>query len=204
MKTCFRSARIVLTSLCLATGIVTGSAQEQSDDAQSAVPTREDTVLMTITAEVEAINQTTREVTLKGPRGKTVQFIAGPQVKRLNEVQVGDLVSADYLVSMVYELRAPTEAETANPLVILEDAARASKEEAPGAIGVRRIKAVCTIEGLDRPSMTATLQGPLGNYLIVGIADPANLPLLRIGQSVVVTYTEALAVSLQKLEAADE
>ena len=54
---------------------------------------------------------------------------------------------------------------------------------------------------LDRPTETVTLKGPQGRYATVRVADPANLPNLRIGQSVVVTYTEAMAVSLEKVDA---
>jgi hypothetical protein len=40
--------------------------------------------------------------------------------------------------------------------------------------------------------------GPKGNMATIEVADVANLSKLRIGDTVVITYTEALAVSLQK------
>jgi len=58
---------------------------------------------------------------------------------------------------------------------------------------------VCTIEGLDRPTETVTLKGPLGRYASVRVADPGNLPHLRIGDTVLVTYTEALAIAVEEL-----
>lgn len=187
-------------ALCLCAGMTvcfTASAQESSADV---VPTREDAVLVSITASIEAIDHETREATLKGPLGNSVTFTVDPQVKRLKEFSVGDAVAADYYVAVAFELREPTAAEKEEPLVILEGAGKASAEEAPAAGGVRRIRAVCTIEGLDRPTETITLKGPLGRYVAVSAADPANLPHLRIGETVVVTYTEALAVSLEKVD----
>ena len=165
-----------------------------------AVPVREESVLVRTTATVEAIDHDKREATLKGPRGDSVTFTVDERVKRLKEIQVGDTVTADYYVSVAAELRAPTAEERQEPLVILEGAGRAPAGTSPAGGGLRQIKAVCTLEGLDRPTESVTLKGPLGRYASVRLADPSNLPHLRIGDTVLVTYTEALAISVEKLE----
>lgn len=182
----------ILTTTLLTT---TGARAEHHES----VPAREDAVLISITAVVEAIDQETREVILKGPLGNTVTFIAGEEVRRLNEFSVGDTVEADYYVSIAAELRSPTEEEKANPLEIIEAEGRASDEHAPAGGAVQVIKAVCTVEGLDRPTMTATLKGPLGRYVTVRVADPERITKVRIGDTVIVTYTQALAISLEKV-----
>jgi len=163
------------------------------------VPTRRESVLVRITATVEAVDYDKREVSLRGPLGNSVTFIVDERVKRLNEIQVGDTVAAAYYVSVAAELRPPTAKEKAEPLTILEGAAKAPPGTSPAGGGLRQIKALCTIEGLDRPTETVTLKGPLGRYTSVRTADPANLPHLRIGDTVLVTYTEALAVSLEEI-----
>jgi hypothetical protein len=38
----------------------------------------------------------------------------------------------------------------------------------------------------------------VGHYLTARVADPSNLTKMRIGENIVVTYTEALAISLEK------
>ena len=172
----------------------------QSVGALAQVPTREDAILVSITATIESIDQETRVTTLKGPLGNMITFVVDPRVERLKEFTVGDAVTAEYFVSVAYELREPTEEEKKEPLVVLGAAGKASTENAPAVGAVAQIRAVCTIEGLDRPSETVTLKGPRGRYATVRVADPKNLPLLRIGQSVLVTFTEALAVSLEKVE----
>ena len=195
----FRSESVRLVCLALVTltavVVVLPAARASAD-----VPTREDAVLVSVTATIEAIEYDTREATLKGPLGNTVTFTVDQRVKRLNEFKVGDAVRADYFVSVAYELREPTPEEIKEPLVVLDAEGRASAESSPAGAAVSQIRAVCTIEGLDRPTETVTLKGPLGRYVTVLVADPANLPHLRIGQSVVVTYTEALAVSLEKVD----
>lgn len=166
----------------------------------SAPLARQDTVLVSVTASVEAIDPAKREVTLKGPLGNSVTFTVDQRVKRLNEVKVGDRVRADYYISVAAELRQPTPEEEEHPLVVLDAAGKAPPGTSPAAGGLRRFRAVTTVEGLDRPTQTITVKGPAGRYLTARVADPANLTKMRIGEHIVITYTEALAVSLEKAQ----
>jgi hypothetical protein len=61
-----------------------------------------------VKASVVAINYQTREVTLKGPEGKIIKVKAGPEVKRLNEVNVGDSVVARLTRAVSIEVSKPT------------------------------------------------------------------------------------------------
>jgi hypothetical protein len=172
-----------------------------SADVTKPTPAVGDEILLTLTATIEALNVETREVTLKGPAGNLYTFTVDPAVKRLAEFKVGDAVTLDYYASLAAELRAPTAEETAEPLVVIKDAAKA-ESGAPAAGAYRIIRAVVSIEGLDRPTGTATVKGPQGNYFAVKVKDPAILPKLRIGDTVVAVYTEAFAVRLEKAPAA--
>ena len=86
-----------------------------------------------ITARVEAIDQTTREVTLKGPLGNVVTFTVDKRVARLNEIKVGDEVTADYYVSLAAELRPPTDQEKTQPITVLKETATAPAGTEPAA-----------------------------------------------------------------------
>jgi hypothetical protein len=120
------------------------------------------------------------------------------RVKRLNEVKVGDEVTADYYVSLAGELRPPTEEEKAHPLAIIEGGARAPKGAEPAAGALRAFKVVATVVGLGLPTRSVTLEGPLGNSGTIRAEHVDKLKQLRLGDTVVVTYTEALAISLEK------
>jgi hypothetical protein len=115
-------------------------------------------------------------------------------------VKVGDLVRADYFISIAAELRKPTPEEEKNPFAEQSAAAKAPPGTSPAGGVLRQYRVVTTIEGLDRPTETITVKGPGGNYLTARVADPANLTKMRIGENIVVTLTEALAVSLEKVE----
>jgi hypothetical protein len=58
-----------------------------------------------VTAKVEQIDYQSRMVTLRGPEGNIMSFKAGDQVKRLNEVVVGDEVVVQYVLAVVISVR---------------------------------------------------------------------------------------------------
>ncbi|MGR8999507.1 MAG: hypothetical protein ACU88J_10720 [Gammaproteobacteria bacterium] len=60
-----------------------------------------------VNASVVAIDYQTREVTLKGPEGKVIKVKAGPEVKRLNEVKIGDSVVARLTRAISIEVSKP-------------------------------------------------------------------------------------------------
>ena len=64
------------------------------------------------------------------------------------------------------------------------------------------VKAVVTIEALNRPFMVATVMGPQGNYVAIPMEDEQLITELNIGQVVILTYAEAMAVALEKVEVA--
>lgn len=202
MKNLFR-----YTIVCAA---LLAASQNQSLLAQETVTSQEtpmgrvQTVHATLKAEVTAINLTTREVTLKGPQGNEVTITVSDAVKRLNEVSVGDFVRVDYLVSMAAEIRKPTAEEAAHPLVILAAGGKSPEGDMPAAGVARRFKVVTTIEALNRPEQTITVKGPLGHYLTARVADPERLTKVRIGETIVIVYTEALALSLDKTDKPSE
>ncbi len=47
--------------------------------------------------------------------------------------------------------------------------------------------------------MLATIQGPRGNYMTIEMEDKALIEQLNIGQVVILTYAEAIVVSLEKV-----
>jgi hypothetical protein len=186
--------RSIPTFLVAATLALSVAAQERQPLSA------EEAVLVSVTATVQAIDLDKREVTVKGPLGNVVSFTVDKRVKRLNEVKVGDDVTAEYYVSLAGELRAPTEEEKQNPVQILAETARAPKGTQPAGGALRVLKVVTTVQGLDLPTQSVTLQGqgPMGYCATIRARNVDNLKKLHLGDTIVVTYTEALAVSLKK------
>ena len=42
-----------------------------------------------------------------------------------------------------------------------------------------------------------TLKGPEGKLAVVKVQDPANLEKVKVGDELMITYTEALAISVE-------
>jgi hypothetical protein len=151
-----------------------------------------------VTAKIIGINTETRDITLEGPLGNTITLNAGPEVGRFDEFAVGDMVLATYSESISGELRAPTELELQEPWVEL-DAAGIAAANMPPAAGVGRIiRAVVTIEGMNRATGTVTVKDSLGNFHIIPNVSAAKMEEASLGDTVVIIYSQAIALSLEK------
>ena len=180
--------------IALSQGLTTAAEQTETKPV-----TRHEAELTSITATVESVDLEKREVTLKGPLGNKVTLKADKSVKRLDEIKPGDLVQASYYQCLAAELREPTAEEKANPLTVEEGLSKAPETEAPAAGVARRVKAVATIESIDRSAQTITVKGPRGKTVTAKVEKPSNLEKMQVGQTIVITYTEALALSLEKV-----
>src|SRR5262245_689126 len=61
--------------------------------------------LVTITATVEAIDATTRTLTVKGPKGSFVPITVPKSVERFSDIKVGDTITARYYDNIVLRLK---------------------------------------------------------------------------------------------------
>src|SRR4029450_4148690 len=68
-----------------------------------------------VTAKIEAIDHSLRLVTLKGKDGASETIYAGPDVKRFDELKVGDTVTFRYYESVAYVIRKPGQPGSAPP-----------------------------------------------------------------------------------------
>ena len=193
----FQKTALTFLTLVLFTFAV--NAQEDENIWEPREKMEEASVRGTVTA----VNPETREITLMSPDGGLMTITAGEEVERFNEIAVDDVIEFDYYTYIKAEFREPTEEEKAEPVQMLVEAGKATEEMAPaGAVGAV-VKAVVTIEALNRPLMLATVSGPNGNYVSIPMEDAEFMTKLRIGQVFILTYAEAMAVSLEKVSIED-
>lgn len=190
-------ASVLVLSLVPICGLA-ACESDQSKSSPAAPLSVERSAHITATAKVKAIDYVTRRVTLEGTDGKSITITAGKDVQRLNEVKPGDTVEADYEVSLLAELRPATADETANPITVVEIAGRTPQGSAPGAGAGWGTRIVTTVQAVDQQSMLVTLKGPMGDTVTVRGQNPDNVRRLKVGDTIVITYTEAMAVSLVK------
>jgi len=171
------------------------NAQENQDRR----PSKEKWDQVTMQGTVTAIVADTRELTLMGTNGNLVTITAGDAVERFDEIAVNDVLKFDYYTYMKAEFREPTAEETAEPLVVMAEGGKAPEGMDPAAVVGAVVKAVVSIEVLNRPNMTATVRGPRGNYVTIQMEDKEFIKELNIGEVFILTYAEAIAVSLEKV-----
>jgi len=167
---------------------------------QEEQPSKERWNLVSSEGTVTKINKETRELTLMGPEGDLNTIKAGEQIKRFDEISVDDKISFDYWTYIKAEFREPTLTERTAPLQIISEAGKAPEGVDPGALVGAVAKAIVTIEVLNRPYMLATVRGPGGNFMTIPVQDPKILEKVRIGQEFILTYAEAIAISLKKID----
>jgi len=192
--------RTVFAPLCLLPALMIGalSSPAMAEIELAVSGDGERMIAKQVTAQITAIDRDTRDITLEGPLGNTITLAADEAVTRFDEFEVGDLVQATYAESISGELRAPTEAELENPWIELDGAALAEADMMPAAGVGRVVRAVCTIEGLNRATGSVTVQDPRGLYHVIPDVDPANMEKLSIGAPIIITYSQAVALSLEK------
>ena len=134
-----------------------------------------------------------------GPEGNLLTITAGDAVERFDEIVVDDVITFEYWTYMKAEFRQPTPEELAEPLVVIAEGGKAPEGIDPAAVLGAVVKAVVTIEVLNRPYMLATIRGPRGNYMTIQMEDKELITELNIGQVVILIYAEAIAVSLNKV-----
>jgi hypothetical protein len=190
MKRGFVYVVLVLFSLSVGGGAM---AQEKAPAKAKPEVKRENVV--TLTGTVEAVDLAKRVVTIKGSKGRTVDLKVGEEAKNLDQVKVGDKVVAKYYESIAFRMKKPGEAEG----VKAEQAVAAAKPgELPAAVLANQVMVTATVEEISPKKTYVTLKGPGGKTVDVKVRDPKNLEKVKVGDQVVVTYTQAFAIALDK------
>jgi len=149
----------------------------------------------TMTATVQAIDLQNRIVTLKGPKGEVRDIKVGEEAVNLPQLKVGDLVTVKYYESLAVEVIKPgTVAGSGEKQAIV----RAKPGETPGGMAARQSTVTATVTAIDKKKGTVSLKGPNGKTVIAKAEEPKNLDKIKVGDELMITYTEALAISVEK------
>jgi Cu/Ag efflux protein CusF len=182
--------RILFACLLVLAVAAAASAQPPASVTKSAVVTE--------TATIVAIDSTNRLISLKGENGMVETIVAGPDVQRFSELKVGDKVTFKYYESVVYAIQKPG-ATPPSPEKIAVERAGGVK---PGGKMTQTMTAVVTVTAIDAAVPSVTIKTEKGETMSFKVEDKANLTGVKIGDKVQVTYTQALAISVEAPKAA--
>ncbi|MEM6604865.1 MAG: hypothetical protein AAF671_03840 [Pseudomonadota bacterium] len=177
------------------------AALVMADHHESKLPAyAERAVAIEIDAEVLSVDQSSRELVLLLPTGDQFTTVVDEGVERFVEIEQGDFVAVNYIAALAAELREPTDEELQNPWVEGVETSAAENGDEPGVAVVMGVRAVCTIEGMNRLAGTVTVLDSRGKAHVINDVAAERIESLSIGQSVVMTFTQAVAVGLEKVE----
>jgi len=147
-----------------------------------------------VTATVTKIDQKTRQITLKADDGREETFVADAAVKNFAQVAVGDRVVARYTEALAYEVKKGGTAGASASV----GAAAAEPGQKPAGVIARQVTITVAITAIDPTVPSVTFKGPQGNSRTIKIKDPAKLQGVSVGDTVQLTYTEAVALTIDK------
>lgn len=148
-----------------------------------------------VVSTVEAVDQATRVVTLKGKDGRTVTFVAGPEVKNLAQVHKGDVVTMEYIEAVALALRKTDSKVRERTETDFKQSAPAGQRPA-GIVG-KDVRIVASVEAVNEKDGKVTLRGP-ERTVELRVKDPAILKQVKAGDMVEAEFVEALAVKVEK------
>ena len=192
MKKVLILAAAVVFALSLSTGAF---AQATKGAAPAEQPKVVKERMAVMTATVQAIDLKNRIVTLKGPKGEVRDIKVGKEAVNLPQLKVGDLVTVKYYESLAVEVMKPGTVSGAGEKTAI---VRAKPGEMPGGIAAQQSTVTATVTAIDKKKGTITLKGPDGKTVIAKAEDPKNLDKVKVGDELMITYTEALAISVEK------
>ena len=149
-----------------------------------------DQVSMTVT--IEAIEQSSRTLTVKTDKGFYETIQAPPGMQRFSELKVGDTITARYYENVVVRLKKPNEAA-----VDVDSAALTrGKGNTPAGTAAAQRTITVTVTTMDPKTRAVTVKGPNGYTYSRKVADKKTFDTLKVGDRLDMTWTDALLISV--------
>jgi len=148
-----------------------------------------------VNAKVKGVDAPNR-VLILDVKGQTENVKVGPDVKRFDEIAVGDTIAIELEQGLLLEFQ-PAGSETVEPTVVSETS-RAQGGPAPAGSAAQAVQSTVTITAIDSKHRMVVLQGPHGNLYQVKAGPKVQLEKLKVGDKLLATYAEAVALKLEK------
>ena len=179
MKAVLASLPLVVLTLTLAAN---GRAQDKTLTSDS----------VTRSGTVEAIDWTNRVLTLRDKRGDIVTVDVPESVKRLDDIRVGDTVTARYYDMVTLQVK-----QTGEPDVdTLESGATPGTGETIARTAAKQRRMTAVVEAIDPKVPSITFKGPQGWKYSRRVTDKSVLKMVKVGDKVDFTWTEAVMISV--------
>jgi hypothetical protein len=149
------------------------------------------------TATIQAIDKTSRMVTLKDEKGVEDTVYVGQDVKRFDELNVGDKVKITYTESLVLQLRKP-----GDPAPTSGDTTAVGRAVTGPPAGAMARQQTTTVEvlAIDQTVPSITVKTADGRSVVRKVQNVKNLEGVKVGDKIDITYTQAVALEVEPVK----
>lgn len=190
----FRHLHELCAALALCALLAAGCAMFEKKAPESAQVSQE----LRATARVVAVDAKTRVIALSDDQGSTWTVHAGPEVRNFDRIAAGDTVVVRYLESLAVSLAKPGDVAAPSATIV---AGRAKPGAMPGAAIGGQVTSTVRIELVDTGKNIVVFTPPGGGLRAVRVRREEGQKFikgLKPGDQVTITYTEAMALSVEK------
>ena len=194
-----RTTPIVAIIVAAALAPVAIAQDKKNMDVSGAVATApgqaKAVALVTANGTIDSIDAATRTIKIKLPSGALREVEVGQEVRNFDQLKVGDKVKAKYVESLTIELKKDGKQVVGRTESTSLD--RAQPGAKPGGVAKHEVTVVADVVNVDAKKHLVQVKNEHGETVDLNVKDPEQLKLVKKGDQVQATYTEAIAVSLE-------
>ena len=187
---------VLAQAITLATLLSTASLAAMAAD----IPLSGVVVADQVSTKVLAVDAANHQVVLEGPEGHQVHVQLTDKAKDLGNLKVGDKVNVEVIHSVAAYLDTDVDKGLPGSIERAGDIRATKDNPNPGGEAFRQVQVQLKITHIDLKKNQVTFENPAGQSKVVNVEKPevqAKLKDLKLGQTVVVTYTDILKVTSQ-------
>jgi hypothetical protein len=170
--------------LCLATPDTGAAAQKAIYESEP----------KTVTATIDAIDQSTRIVTLKTEAGTRLHVTAPDEMEGFNRLRIGDIVTAKYFEAIAIRVAPPgSPPPGGTPTTSIR-----RKDDVPGSETMRMRTVRATVTGVNAAAPSVSVKGDDGRERELAVTDPSQLAALKAGDAIDLTFYESRLISVER------
>jgi hypothetical protein len=151
--------------------------------------------VVTVHGKIVSVDREKQLVTIQGPDGKTFP------IHVYNPYNLAAAKAGEPFVARFYEIvtvRKKLPNENIASVSLAQGLISASPGQTPGAVAGTQMQVLATVSAIDAAKNTVELTGPDGTVETVNVANPENLAQVNVGEQIVITLTNVVAVALEK------
>jgi hypothetical protein len=150
---------------------------------------------LTFKGRVEAVDLANRVATFRVSKKNVFIMSISEQVRNLSELAVGERVLVKYFQATAVDVKRPGKS---GGIVLNKKIRKAKVKERPAGVEARQVTLTAIVEEINHSRTQITLKGPDGIPVKVNVQDPRNVAMVKAGDTLAVTYLEAVAISIEK------